>query len=129
MRIAVNLHGLIAVVGIVVAIVIGLFQQGRVPIWYLLIGILLYAGIVFLISNRREAQEADKRFILTAQTRLLYMRILIGAHLAFIFLIVGELLVVNFEFLLQVAYFVVAIAFAMIVPFVILTSSSTTEKR
>lgn len=128
MSVRVNIHGLITLVSIVVGIIIGLLQQGRLPIWYLLIGVILYAGTVFLISNRREAQEADKRFVITPQMRLLYMRILIGAHLAFIFLIIGEFLVVQWDFLLQIAYFVAATVFALVVPFVVLTSTSTSAK-
>ena len=127
-NVRVNIHGLITLVSIVVGVVIALLLQGRVPIWYLLIGVILYAGTVFLISNRREAQEADKRFVITPQMRLLYMRILIGAHLAFIFLIIGEFLIVQWDFLMQIAYFVVATAFAMVVPFVALTSTSTAAK-
>ena len=128
MNVRINLHGLITLIFIVLGIVIGLLQQGKAPIWYLALGIILYGGTVFLISNRREAQEADKRFIISPQLRLLYMRILVGAHLAFVFLIVGEFLFVQWDLLLQAAYFVVAIIFALVIPFVVLTSSSASTK-
>jgi hypothetical protein len=121
MKIRVNYHGLVAIVFITIMVVGLLFQQFRLPIViHAVISIIAYSAIVYVVTSRQERQLQDKRYIVSESTQLLQLRLLFGAHLAMIFLLVGVF--IPLSLVLRVVYFVVAVAFAMLVPFVVITS-------
>jgi hypothetical protein len=125
MDIKVNIHGLIAMVLIAVMVILALIYRETAPILYVALAVILYLGTVVLINNMRETQAEDKRRIVAQSRQLLQIRVLYGAHIAFFLVILG--LFLSLDFLMQIVYFVGAIVFGMLIPFVVVTRAQVKQ--
>lgn len=128
-NIRINIHGLVSIIAIIIMIVVAILEGAAAPILYVVLAVVLYAGTVFLITNRQEAQAEERRYIVSERQQLLQLRVLFGSHIAFVFLIIGLLFFQSRDFVTQAAYFVVAIVFAMIIPFIVITRGGRTKEE
>lgn len=115
----INYHGLFCIVAIALILVVLATSMTSVSVLYVVFAIVLYAGAVFYIMRQQETQSEDPRTIVSDSQQLRQIRILYGAHIAFIFLFVGTF--VDLAPISQFTYFIVSITFALLIPFIIVT--------
>lgn len=115
--IKISYHGIFCIA--VIALMLILLATGMTSMLYAVFAIVLYAGTIFYVTRQQESQAEEPRLIVSEAQQLRQMRILFGAHIAFIFLIIGAFL--SLEFGSQLIYFIVAIIFALLIPFIIVT--------
>ena len=123
----INFHGLASIVGVIAMLIFSLIKGQASSLIYVILAVVLYIGTVFYITRQREEQADDHRLIVSKSTQLLQTRILYGAHIAIVLLVIGLLLPLN-NLLLELTYFVVAIIAAMIIPFIVITRSDAKTK-
>ncbi|GAA2978819.1 hypothetical protein [Actinokineospora diospyrosa] len=116
-KIAINTHGLLGVVLILVAVGIAISKHWDVPWLYFLVGIVGYAGAVLFLTFQISQSERPVR-VHPPGYRFTLLRCQYGAHLTFLFLIGGLLLPFD-GFWLGVAIFIASLAAGMAIPFLL----------
>ncbi len=110
MTLRVNGHGVFGLAAIIAMFGIALSRGWNIPWLYFVASIVLYAIVVISLSLLIESGEPDADLL----------RPMIGAHLAFVFLVVG--LLFDFQsFFVSLGYFVASIAMGVVIPYLVLS--------
>lgn len=111
-KVRINFHGLFGVVLILVAVGTAMLKHWQIPWLYFLVAIVGYCLAVLILTfavadlTKRRAEKFD------------LMRVMYGAHLSFMFLIVSLLLSFS-GFWLGFGIFVASVAAGMVIPFLL----------
>ena len=140
MQLRLNVHSIVGFFATLVMVLIAYLQNWKIAWAYFLLAIVMYSVAVTALSVALEIieeHEADdlRRGIVDKDTRrnavmsTYYLRLLLGAHFAFIFLVMGMVILPGPDQTWTYAgYFIASIALGVAAPFLILTTRSKKKK-
>lgn len=113
--IVLNPHGVFGFVAVLIMVGVAFILRWQINWWYFVLAILLYSiAIITGTLSQEDTHDQDESFQL--------FRVLLGSHIAFIFL-AGGLLLNPSNFFVQVGIFLAAVAAGMAMPFLLLRKS------
>jgi amino acid transporter len=127
MNFKVNMHGVVALLLIVVIIFATALFGSTAKAIYAIIALVLYAFFVFSLIVYREDRAEDKRLIVSRYDEFQTFRTLIGAHLFAAFVILG--LALPGEIVILLPYLAVAIIAGFGIPVIVIQRSEDASRK
>lgn len=118
----INVHGVIALVLVLMLIVVALLKGSTAALVYAAVAILVYSFFTFQSVILDEKMKNEKRKIITAEERFNVFRRLVGLHLAAGLAVVG--LILPFPGFLALAWLIVAAIAGLGIPYLVLQRQS-----